>query len=545
MTRTKCVIVGLDGATFDLITPWVREGYLPNLGRLMEQGVYGYLRSTIPFISAPAWVSFLTGQNPGRHGIFGFRSYDLSKYTCYDEKFVTSAKFAGNTIFDSLSKNHRIASVCVPMTYPVWSINGEMIAGFPAPPSGAFTYPASLALDVPTVGMPGDFHTWSTDRKIDRSHTVLENRLRVTLDYLDGDLFDVVMVVFNNPDDANHHFWKFVDPDNPDYSPESNRRYGWVMQDLYECCDKAVGDILAKLDDQDWVFILSDHGGMPSPKLYFNTNHWLSEMKLLQPKKSGPRITDLSRELLRRLKESIPYKERIRSIMPQGALETISSVLLDTRNVDWTKTRAYRVPVYANFEGIEINVAGRQPQGIVADEGEFEELCHLIIEAVLQIKGDDGEKIVRRAIRKEVEYSGPYVDNAPDIILEMDERYCGGPSLTPPLVQRVPDSFLRVWGGAHSLEGIFVAAGPAIRSGVKIEGARIQDIAPTLLYALHEVIPEQMDGKVLQGIFIPTFLEANAIRKCKRGLATVEAATGLSRQEEELIESRLRGMGYL
>ena len=68
----RIFLLGWDGATFDLIRPWVAQGKLPNIARLMETGVHGPLRSTIPPWTFPAWTSFMTGKNPGKHGIFDF-----------------------------------------------------------------------------------------------------------------------------------------------------------------------------------------------------------------------------------------------------------------------------------------------------------------------------------------------------------------------------------------------------------------------------------------------------------------------------------------
>ena len=68
----RCLVVGLDGATLDLIRPWAADGRLPNMARLMEVGAQGELRTTLPPQTSPAWPSFMTGMNPGRHGVFDF-----------------------------------------------------------------------------------------------------------------------------------------------------------------------------------------------------------------------------------------------------------------------------------------------------------------------------------------------------------------------------------------------------------------------------------------------------------------------------------------
>src|SRR5918912_2887704 len=72
----KVLIIGLDGATFDLIKPWAAAGNLPTFAYLLRGGVHADLESTIPPITPPAWTSFMTGVNPGKHGLFNFTEYN-------------------------------------------------------------------------------------------------------------------------------------------------------------------------------------------------------------------------------------------------------------------------------------------------------------------------------------------------------------------------------------------------------------------------------------------------------------------------------------
>jgi predicted AlkP superfamily phosphohydrolase/phosphomutase len=80
MNEPKVLIVGLDAATFDLIGPWLAEGKLPNLEALMKNGAWGRLASILPPITPPAWTSFMTGKNPGKHGIFHFMEAQPGTY---------------------------------------------------------------------------------------------------------------------------------------------------------------------------------------------------------------------------------------------------------------------------------------------------------------------------------------------------------------------------------------------------------------------------------------------------------------------------------
>ena len=65
-------VLGIDGATPEIVFPLAGSGHLPNFRRMMEQGVWGRLRSTIHPLTPQAWATFVTGVNPGKHGIFDF-----------------------------------------------------------------------------------------------------------------------------------------------------------------------------------------------------------------------------------------------------------------------------------------------------------------------------------------------------------------------------------------------------------------------------------------------------------------------------------------
>ena len=94
----RLLIIGIDGATFDLIRPWSDEGYLPNLKRLADGGVHGELASTLPPVTSPAWPTFMTGCNPGKHGVFDFIQPSGS-----DFKLVNASKIKQPTIWQRLS----------------------------------------------------------------------------------------------------------------------------------------------------------------------------------------------------------------------------------------------------------------------------------------------------------------------------------------------------------------------------------------------------------------------------------------------------------
>lgn len=128
MKKKKLLIIGLDGATFKILNPLAKKGYLPTIKKLMEGGVKGKLQSTIPPITGPAWVSFATGKNPGKTGVYDFFNRKNKKtYKIYP---VSSKNFKHHSYWDILSKRgHRVGIINFPTLYPAYKINGYMVSG--------------------------------------------------------------------------------------------------------------------------------------------------------------------------------------------------------------------------------------------------------------------------------------------------------------------------------------------------------------------------------------------------------------------------------
>ena len=121
----KLLIIGIDGATLDLILPWVESEHLPTIGRLIKSGVHGDLASTLPPVTSPAWPTFMTGCNPGKHGVF-----DFIQPTGSDFSLVNATKIKQPTIWQRLSSaGYRVGVLNVPVTYPPKPLNGFMISG--------------------------------------------------------------------------------------------------------------------------------------------------------------------------------------------------------------------------------------------------------------------------------------------------------------------------------------------------------------------------------------------------------------------------------
>jgi predicted AlkP superfamily phosphohydrolase/phosphomutase len=537
MEKRKVLVIGLDGATFDLIYPWVKEGKLPHLKKTMSQGTRGELNSTIPPISAAAWTSFLTGKNPANHGIFAFRTYDLSAYSCYDETLANSSFFAGTTIADYINSQGLSAGlISLPLTYPPWAINGFIIAGFPTPRSINYSYPPDFADKYGKLSLPTDFPIFSEQKKIKVANSLLEARLSLALDEIKSGKHHFIAVVFNNSDIAHHHFWRTLDSDNLKEN---------IVLKQYQIMDQAVGRLLDSTPDDYLIIIMSDHGGGPSPTKFFNTNFWLSQMGWLAPIPSKIGMSEFLAQIFAWMKDHTPFKEYFKRYLPRRIRQEFSLRVQNISLIDWSNTKAYRVPMSPPVEGIHINVKGRQPKGIISEGSEYEELRNEIIQELQMLKDpESNQPLVTEAYKREEIYSGRYLNRAPDIVFFLNAFFKGGAGMKK-LISPVPKYDLKMWSGNHTMNGIFIACNSEdVKKEEIIEGAQIIDLAPTILFYMGLPIPSEMDGKVLTNIFSQDFLEKHSIRH-RHLTATTIKYKELTKAEEDDMRKKLKGLGYL
>jgi predicted AlkP superfamily phosphohydrolase/phosphomutase len=555
---TKVLIIGLDGATPDLVERWVAEDTLPNLKQMMQNGVYGTLKSTYPPISPAAWTTFATGYNPGKHGTYDFRDYDPRRYSCFADTIVDSNAFAGKSIWDLVgAAGQKVGVITVPVTYPAWRVNGFMVSGYPTPDAAkSFAYPPELGQRIPPLTEDSAFFKSASQSEVLKELVRITHlRTDVSIAELKKDEYGLFIMVIGATDRAHHDWWKFIDPEHPAYDAREAALYGDYVLKVYQAADECIGKFLEAVDDDTTVIVMSDHGGMAHPKYYLNTNHWLRTLNLLKPSpkanQSKGGLKGAFKQFYRTKIRRLPYLEKIYRSLPQRlkkmATNLDSQTMMNLDAIDWKHTKAYRFPMYPPVEGIMINVIGRQEAGCVQAGEEYEALRTQILEEVRKLRepGSD-EPIVLEAYRREELYHGERLETAPDIIIVTKDCYKGGTGIDE-LISEVPLDVISKLSGVHRMDGIILAQGPHIRRNSLIEGAGIIDVAPTVLYALGMSIPSDMDGKTLSGLFEDTYTQQTTAsytdeRKVE-DVATDEY--GYSEEEEESVRLKLEALGYL
>jgi predicted AlkP superfamily phosphohydrolase/phosphomutase len=555
---TKVLIIGLDGATPDLVERWVAENKLPYLKQMMQKGVYGKLRSTYPPISPAAWTTFATGYNPGKHGTYDFRDYDPRRYSCFADTIVDSNAFAGRSIWDLVGgAGQKVGVVTVPVTYPAWKVNGFMVSGYPTPDAArSFAYPPDLGQRIPPLTEDSAFFKSATHSEVLQELVRITHlRTDVSIAELKKDEYGLFIMVIGATDRAHHDWWKFIDPEHPAHNPSEAALYGDYILEVYQAADACIGKFLEVVDYDTTVIVMSDHGGMAHPKYYFNTNYWLRTLDLL---KSSPEISQSKRSLKGAFKQfyrtkirRLPYLEKIYRSLPQSlkkmATNLDSQTMMDLDVIDWKHTKAYRFPMYPPVEGIMINVIGRQAEGCVQAGGEYEALRGCILEEARKLREPGtNEPIVLEAYRREELYHGERLEKAPDIIIVTKDSYKGGTSIDE-LISEVPLEVISKLSGVHRMDGILLAQGSHIRRNARVEGTGIIDIAPTVLYVLDMPIPSDMDGRPLIELFEDAHTQQITASYTDE-LSVQDVATGeygYSEEEEESVRLKLEALGYL
>ena len=550
----KVLVIGLDGVTWDLLGPWVEDGELPNLKRLMEGGAWGKLRTTLPPISSSSWSSFVTGVNPGKHGLvdFVFPGADSYKVTMVDAT-TRRTRALWNWLSDA---GRKVGLLGIPTTYPVEAVNGFMISGFLTPgPESPWAYPPELKAEL--QGAIGEFLLAPNERYRSTPHldrfladltASVENRTQAALYLMEHKPWDLFALVYWDTDMVQHETFRLLDPSHPRYDPTEAAAKRELILDFHRKVDADVGRLLDKVDSDTLVIVMSDHGFGPVHS-FFLTNNWLADLGLLKFKRNP--WTAFKRGLFRlgftplrvfRLTKALGLTKLRQKVRFQKKSGLINKVFLSFDDVDWSQTKAYSI---GSFGQVYINVAGLRPQGIVQPGQEYEELRDQITQAAQALRDPrTGQPLIGQVFRREEVYSGPYLERTPDLIVQtrgweymaFGHADFGSNRLVEPITGL---------SGHHRLDGVLIMAGGGVKSGTHLDNASIMDLTPTILHVLGQPVPEELDGRVLSEAFEPSSPGARPVRHSQANIYKDQLSDdGLSDEETAEVQDKLRGWGY-
>jgi predicted AlkP superfamily phosphohydrolase/phosphomutase len=545
-SKPTLIMIGLDGATFDVIAPLVEMGHMPNLGRLMAEGAYGSLESIIPPITGPAWSVLATGKNPGQLGTFDFiNRRTLDDYRLYP---IRTQELAGQTFWDVLSQTgSRVGILNYPNLVPAYPVNGWMVAGLGASKLHDYAYPVSLKEELDRV--TGDYvinvsfglpkYQDNLPRLVEDLKDMLRKRLVAMEHMLETEPVDLLVAVFTVSDVASHTLWagwETGDQEQPLDERHQEMREAFIS--IWEEIDQAVGQVMDHLAPEGHALVVSDHGFGPTHGV-FHVNQWLREEGYLARKAGGGSTGNRLREWV--VKTTTPvlgpvYKRMLGS---KAQLMLRASVL---REIDLDNSKAFALENSDGYAGIFVNRQYAEARGLDVDDFVRETSTQLRqgLEAWSQENG-----LSMQVFLSEELYSGEKATLAPEVLALVDNyRSSVTYRLEGPIFDDRPHHPMK--SGSHRLNGILLATGPRIMAG-RIEGAQLQDIAPTMLSLADAPLPVDIDGRVLVELLRPEYRTDAESGAQPAGVVTLDDIQ-LSEQEEEdmgIVLQRLVDLGYL
>ena len=246
------VIIGLDGMPYRLIEDLSKSNIMSNTRAIILRGVFRQMESSIPEISSVSWSSIITGTNPGHHGIFGFTeiptgTYRLSFPNSNNLKIPPFWKHEGND---------RSIIINVPFTYPASSLNGVLIAGFVALNLEKATFPPSLVPQLNEMDYHIDVDSNKAHKSLDLFLKDLDRTLQARISvyrYLwDKEDWQTFMLVFTGTDRLAHFLWNAYE--------DKSHKYHYAFLDHLRQIDEVIGEIANRMNKDDSLVLLSDHG---------------------------------------------------------------------------------------------------------------------------------------------------------------------------------------------------------------------------------------------------------------------------------------------
>jgi len=521
MDKRTALVVGLDGATWDLLGPWIEAGELPTIKRLMQAGIHSTLLSTVPSYTLPAWTSLITGVNPGKHNV-----YDIFVSDRGTRRLVTSRDRQTKSIFEILTDYGKMSvAVNIPGTFPPDRIKGAMISGTLTTPgkNSNFIYPESLKEKVSDFfekSFDFDYRTprflsvADKDKLVVMADDIAESEVNATLFLIDTLRPDLVWHVFRTTDQLQHYLYdsKVLQSTNVDYLLAHYRRV-----------DSLVARMIERCSDNVKVLVVSDHGFAPLRK-YFHINNWLERQGFLTRRGKNRRLFWVAAGFANKavgMTRRVGFINRIvlRVLTTRLAAKLTQKTASPLDSIDFANTKAYCASITS--QSIRI---------IEEDATLREELKQEIASSLSQLHDDaTGLPIMEQVITREVAYSGQYVTNGPDVVMVAREGYVvtdtfskRGGYLCPPV------SLMGVKTGDHRPEGVFIASSSSTKADGAIPPLRVYDVAPTILRFMGIPIPEYMDGEP----------RAEVLAK---EMATLDSA---SPSERNQIRSRIRKLRW-
>jgi len=535
-TSLRTLVVGLDGVCSSVLDPLIDDGLLPNLESIHATGAVAPLESQLPPWTPSAWPSMYTGKNPGKHGVYDFLQFDG-----YEWDVVNRSTVKARAIWELLSmQGYESIVVNVPVTHPPRASNATVVPGYMAPEAPDCHPPGTwdeLIDELGSYQLYADVR-YSEASKAERlnSYNKLTRMRGEAFRYLLADREpEFGFIQFQQTDTVYHEY-----PDDEE-----------VIRSVYRTVDDEIGMILEACDPE-LLLVVSDHGLGPMDR-EFRVNEFLRDRGVLEATagdggmpswstlaetqlQNGDKTASKSRSKAERAIElaasvgltsqrlaavvqRLGLEEQVLNIVPSDVIRAGSE------RVDFEDSHAY---MRSRTEmGIRLNVEGREPDGVVS-QAEYDSVRSELIEMIQSVRTPSGELCFEQVLPREAVFDGPYVADAPDIVIvpASFDQYLSA-SLRGDWFDVPSESW------EHKRNGIIMAAGSDVDPEADTAG-HLFDIAPTILAAFDLPVDREMDGDPL-AIVSPTGRRQYPPFEPDNSVPTDDGA----------VEQRLADLGYL
>jgi len=475
MKRKKLLIIGIDGLSPKLLKLLIKKKIFTNIGKIVKSGVYGDLESTIPPYTAPAWTSFATGVNPGKHGIFNF----LKPNQSLDQLDpITSNNIAYPTFYQKLNNSKKkCILINLPITWPPLTKNPtitSLLTGSNNP-----VHPKSLIKQFPflknyqiTPKNPKFLHFYNNQKYFQSIRQTEKIRFK-SAKALIKLKWDSFFVLFSGVDWISHRI----------YSQLINGKINKQALKYFKELDQYIAQLYQQAQPNSNLFIVSDHG-FRATKYQFSLSQWLANQNLLTRKTSTS--SNLAANIL-----NIPMISDISFKIYQIVKQYIKLESVINEKINPAKTIAS-----SDSYGIYINTKKKFKNGIVSSSN-YSKITREIKRKLQRIKDPKYKlPVFKKVFLQQDIYHGSQTNLAPDIILIPNNHWQILSHLS------VKKCFIYHPGNDHDNPGIFIANGPNITKNKTLKNLKMYDIAPTILHLQQTQIPINIDGKVIKQLFI-------------------------------------------
>jgi len=522
MSQPKTIVVGIDGAHFELIQPWIDAGKLPEIAKILDSGIHGDLESVLPPVTSPNWKAYSTGVNPGRFGIFWWENIDTKAERVY---YPDNRKHQRTEFWEIIAQDEPVGVLGVPTTHPPKQIDEFLVAGPPDGKNTGFAHPDTIEQELKT----------QFDYRVTKKHRLQHDQTAAAE--------EILALIDSRFEAARHllseHDLSFLQVTT--FYINSLHHYLWDDETTLTAWQLIDDHIGALREESRNIVLMSDHGANEITTSFY-INAWLE--------KEGYLVTDstfsdlfhragLNLETVEKMAVRLGVRDLV-DRLPERVLNIARRLPDESGSVNKQgKTNV------VNWDQTDAVASGQGPVYITAPESSnrYDRIQEELLSKLAEVRDDNGNPIASDVYRGEMVYSGEFEDEAPDIVIDQARGVHIQGGLNDNSVFTDPES--GGWRAENKRHGLFAAAGPDFSEGT-IDSLSILDLAPTLLHLHGYPILTDMDGEVRASLFSDESGLAAEPPETAESSDFTSSTDGNQRGDmDDEVKDRLDDLGYL